>query len=100
VLHAELTDALADIVAAVVEHEKPGTLTIKVTVKPEADGAVKVVDDFTAKVPRQASKPSLFFADSVGNLSRRNPRQPELPLRSIPGGSDNENDQAEEANNA
>ncbi len=98
VFHAELTDALAAIVAGVTEHERGGTLTIKVTVKPEADGAVKVSTDFTAKVPRAAAKPSLFFADSAGNLSRRNPRQPELPLRGIPGGGTN--DEAEEAKNA
>lgn len=99
VFHAELGDALADIVAGVTEHERGGTLTIKVTVKPEADGAVKISTDFTAKVPRAAARPSLFFADSKGNLSRRNPRQPELPLRGIPGGG-NDDPQAEEANQA
>jgi hypothetical protein len=83
VLHAELTDALAELVAKVAEHEKGGTLTLKITIKPEADGAVKVADEVAIKAPRPASRPSLFFTDSSGNLSRRNPRQPELPLREI-----------------
>lgn len=83
VLHAELTDELAKLVAKVSEHEKGGTLTLKITVKPEADGAVKVSDEIAVKAPRPAARPSLFFTDSAGNLSRRNPRQPELPLREV-----------------
>jgi hypothetical protein len=95
VLAAELTDQLAELVAAVCEHEKGGTLTLKITVKPEADGAVKVSDDWAVKKPRAAARPSLFFADSAGNLSRRNPRQPELPLRGIPGrGGNNDGQEA------
>jgi hypothetical protein len=87
-LHGELTDELAALAAAVARHEKPGTLTLKVTIKPGEDGADYLVisDEVSAKPPQPPRSPSLFYADSDGNLSRNNPRQPQLPLREVGGG--------------
>jgi hypothetical protein len=88
-LHSELSDALAEVVQAVVDHEKPGTVQLTVTVKPsEMDGAVVVSDKVVAKPPEPEKGASLFFSDSRGNLSRRDPRQQELPLREVGGGAD------------
>ena len=84
-LHADLSDKLADVVAGVVEHEKVGTVTLTLTVRPNAAGTVTVTDDVKAKVPEGEKPASLFFADGHGNLSRRDPRQMEMtgPVRDV-----------------
>jgi len=81
-LHAELTERLAEVTAAVIEHGKAGslTLTIKISQQKGAERAVIVADDLKVKVPAPERGESLFFADEDGNLSRRDPRQPALPL--------------------
>lgn len=83
-LHAELSDALAEIGRAVGEHDKASELTLKIRVAPNGANTVIVTDDLKVKTPEAARPASLFFTDSRGNLSRRDPRQPELPLRQVP----------------
>lgn len=87
-LHTELSDELAELVHACVETGKKGTLVLTVTVVPakDEDGTVQVTDGVKVTVPKPDARPSVFFADDHGNLSRTNPRQPELPLREVPGG--------------
>lgn len=88
-LHQELSEGLAELVAAVMEQEKPGTLTLQLKVSPAGDGEqVHVVDKVKVAAPQPDNKPSIFFATAEGNLSRRNPRQPELPLRKVPSAGD------------
>lgn len=85
-LHSEVSEKLQTLVAAVAEHGKAGALTLTISVKP-VDGSVGqyvVSDDVKVKAPEPARGASLFFADDVGNLSRSDPRQPELPLREVP----------------
>lgn len=84
-LHAELSDALADVVAAVMKHGKKGSLTVKFEIKPEGDDAVSVSDKYDAKAPTPPAKASLFFADEAGQISRQRLNQPELPLRAVDG---------------
>jgi hypothetical protein len=81
-LHDELSHALTELVAACVETGKKGQLTLKVAVEPTKDGVtVLVTDDVAITKPKHDAMPALFFPDSRGNLRRRDPRQPELPLR-------------------
>lgn len=85
-LHARLSDQLAEITAAVKETGKKGLLTVKIEVKPlaKADhGTLVVTGSSTAKAPEgdDDSPTSVFFADDSGNLSRNDPRQPQLPFR-------------------
>lgn len=95
--HGELSEMLQDLVAAVVEHNKAGKLTLTITVQPgEAYGTYLVRDDVKSSPPKPDKTASLFYADDRGNLSRRNPMQPELPLRPVAGGA-NDNDDAEGA---
>lgn len=96
-LHAELSDALADVVAGVMKHGKGGTLTVKFTVKPEGDEAITIADSYTAKVPTPPAKASIFFADEHGHMSRQRLNQLEMPLRGINGGTDDEQDGGQEA---
>lgn len=84
-LHGELSDALAEVVAAVDEHRKAGTLVLTVKVTPNNDGqTVTVTDKIKVTLPEGDRGAAIFFVDADGNLSRRNPRQIELPLREVP----------------
>lgn len=85
VLHAELSEALAEVSAAVLQHNKPGKLGLAITVKPagNAQFTVFVSDEVKVTVPQPDKPTSMFFADDDGNLSRRDPRQAELPLRDV-----------------
>jgi hypothetical protein len=80
-LHGELAEALAEVARAVVDVQKPGTLTLTLKLKPsKVDGALTVEDEVKVKAPEPDRGAALFFPDSAGNLSRRDPRQPELPF--------------------
>lgn len=90
-LHAELTEQLTELVKSCTEHGKKGSLTLTVTVKPSDDGYhLFVTDDTKATLPRGERPSALYFSDEDGNLSRRDPRQQELPLRKIDGGKGEE----------
>lgn len=81
----ELTEELARIVAGVVQMEKPGTLTLKLTVKPAAENSEMVVitDELTVKVPQPDRPPTWFFATDDGGLARKSPTQDDLPFRPV-----------------
>lgn len=85
VLHAELSDALNELVAAVGQTGRGGDLILKVRVKPAAkmSGAVVVTDDVVVKKPAGDRGDALYFIDKHNNLSRENPDQPRLPLREV-----------------
>lgn len=84
-LHAELSEKLAELTAACMEHRKKGSLTLKVTVEPQKDKVTLFVSDEVSVKAPVADRPSaLYFADDRGNLSRNDPRQLEIPLREVP----------------
>lgn len=83
-LHGELSDLLAELVLAALEHEKKGSLTVKLDVAPNSDGlTVTITDTVTLKKPEANRGAGIWFSDENGNLSRRNPAQPELPFREV-----------------
>ena len=82
-LAVELGEALNELVEAVTETTKEGSLTLVIKIKPE--GAVLLVsDDVRLKLPAVKSAASIFYADAGNNLTRKDPRQPELPLAEVP----------------
>lgn len=85
-LHSELSEKLAELAAAVAEHGKEGSISLRIKVKPlkEASDQYLVTDEVKVSAPEGNRGGSLFFADDRGNLSRSNPRQPELPFREVP----------------
>lgn len=86
-LAAELGDALQELVTAVQENGKSGTLTLQVKVASNGDDlTVTVTDKITVKKPEPARGAAIFYIDVHGNLVRRNPMQPELPLQGLDGG--------------
>jgi hypothetical protein len=80
----ELADELQCLVAAVRATGKPGELTLKLKVKPPKKSTseyLTIEDSVTTKTPRLEREDTLFFTTADNNLTRRNPRQPDLPLQ-------------------
>jgi len=80
---SELTASLQELVAAIEATRKAGHLIYKLTIKPvdsaaADDGAVKVTDEITVKMPTHDRPTSIFFVDDACNLVRHNPRQSSL----------------------
>ncbi|MBA9003762.1 hypothetical protein [Thermomonospora cellulosilytica] len=81
-VHDEASERLHELVDAVREHGAKGTLTLVLEVAPIAKGdvsALTVTGKVTAKPP-VGTQASAFFVDDAGNLSRRDPRQTEIPI--------------------
>lgn len=86
--HAELTDALAEVGAAVMETGKAGEVVLRIKVqKASKKGGhqMLVSDEVQVKAPKPARDESLFFFDErTGSLTRTDPHQPSLPLQEVP----------------
>ena len=80
----ELADAMREATQAVTLSGKASTVEFKVKFTPAARGAFGVV--FSApKVKKSEAEraSSIWFGDEHGNLHRNDPRQKELPLRTV-----------------
>lgn len=78
----DAAEALQEVTQAVQETGKPGTVTIQFQVRPASkhDATMLVIrDKVSAKTPEPDRAETVFFATDDGQLSRRDPRQPELP---------------------
>jgi hypothetical protein len=73
--HTKLSENLADLTAAVRDHGKAGTLTIKVRVEPTKGTENLSVSVTSVLNAPQETETSIFFADDSGNLTRHDPRQ-------------------------
>ncbi len=73
-------EELAQVVRAVTATGKPGSLTIKLTVKPQKGDNEQVVisSKLSATTPTADMPEAIFFADMEGDLHRNDPRQPEM----------------------
>lgn len=76
--HGELSDAFRDLVQAVTDTGKPGTLTYTVKVEPDkkAEGMLRVSDKVAAKTPEYDRVVRVYWQGRDGNLTRQNPHQP------------------------
>lgn len=84
--HAELSESLHELIAAVKETGKGGTITYQVEIKPLSKGddlTLTVTDKVVIKLPKGERAHSVFFVDDDGNLIRNDPRQATLPLRDV-----------------
>ena len=82
----ELTEALAEVVNAVIATGKKGALQLKLDINPasKGDAVVTVTDEIKKTVPQEKRTGTLMFATPSGSLQRQNPRQTDLPLVSAP----------------
>ena len=85
--HDTLSVELHDLVQAVREHGKKGTLTLTITVAPFSkgdDSQFTVTEEVKASKPKAEPRPSIYFADRAGNLSTSDPNQSTLPIAELP----------------
>jgi hypothetical protein len=87
-LHADLSRAVQNIVGelqniAGARGGKPkATLTLKLDITLDS-GMVVIAADVAEKLPRPVRGKSFLYATPENNLTRRNPRQPDLPFRDV-----------------
>ena len=84
----ELTDELdvtmRELVKAVDESGKVGTITLTLKLKPTKSGAIELADDIKCKMPQSDKVTTILFPTVEGNLQRNDPAQGELDgLRSV-----------------
>lgn len=81
----EAADALQQLVAAVSDTGKVGKMTIEISIAPasKGQGAVKVADKITLKIPTWPAGETILFVTPDNNLVPNNPRQESLDLRSV-----------------
>lgn len=74
------TRKLADLVRAVDDTGKAGSLTIVFKVKPEKGGGSQktIACDIKAKMPESELPEAVFFSDEEGSLHRADPQQREM----------------------
>lgn len=80
----ELNVTLRELVKAVDESEKVGSITITLKLKPTKSGAIEIYDDIKCKMPQADKTSTMMFPTVEGNLQRNDPAQGELDgLRSV-----------------
>lgn len=81
-LHAELSEALAKVLLACAENEKPAELTLKVRIvtNPDYPGQVILSDQIQTKLPAKATAAAYIFDQDAMRLAGELPGQPSIPL--------------------
>lgn len=80
----ELSAKLQEAVTVVRSLNRPGTLTLKLTITPFNEGAFAVTDEVTTKLPMPKKGHTLFYATDEGVLVREDPNQQEMKLTIAP----------------
>jgi hypothetical protein len=93
ITHDQMSKGLHDLLESVKEVGKPGSVTLSINVKPIGKGderQVMVGAVVKVKSPESRAAEQFYWLDDEGNLSRNDPRQPELPLQDVsrPSASD------------
>lgn len=86
---SELSEKLRELTKKVRATGRKGKLTFELTVAPLSKGggsAVCITDKVKLATPEIEPDMGIFYVEDDGSLSRNDPRQRELPLRSIDGG--------------
>ncbi len=80
-LAEQLSIELGDLVTAVIDTGKAGSLTLVLKVQPDSEGSIKMGATVKTAVPKPSVGEAIFFAAANGALSRSDPRQADLLLR-------------------
>lgn len=75
----ELGEAMWDLVQRVQDTGKAGSLQLTIKVQPNGRGQIEVLDEVKLRLPEFSRPTTAFYTDRSGNVSRRNPAQPEIP---------------------
>lgn len=79
----DASETLAKLIHDIQSVGKRGSLTLTLTIEPVTKGnttTLVVVDEIKVKPPKIDEGSTIVFANEKGQLSRRDPRQPELPM--------------------
>lgn len=81
----ELSEELATAVQRAIDTGKVAEVTLKIKIKPEANGKqVFITDEIKSKIPQFPREQTILFPTSDGNLQREDPRQASIPgIRSV-----------------
>lgn len=80
----EITVALGELVGAVQETGRGGTLTLTLSVKPQSKGAeniITIADTIAVKMPKVDKGETIMFVSADGSLTRNDPRQMNMELK-------------------
>lgn len=87
---SDLAESMRRVTQAVQESGRAGYLTLRIDIRPASKGragALVVEDEIKEKLPSEDKAGSIFFADKSFNLTREDPNQQTLELRSVEGAS-------------
>ena len=77
--HEQISEEMHQLLSAVAEHGRKGSLTITVAVEPPKGaydgGPLAIAIESVVKAPKPAAPPSIYFRDHDGNATRNDPRQ-------------------------
>lgn len=81
----EMADAIQQVVASVEETGKAGKVIVEIAVAPasKGQGAVKVADKITLKLPALPAGETIMFVTPDNNLVANDPRQSSLELKTV-----------------
>lgn len=74
----ELERQLQNVVRAVRETAKVGTVSLKMKIKPNGEEAVSILSEVDSKAPVKPLGESSFYANSKGHLGKRPPGQTDM----------------------
>lgn len=79
----ELDEAIATVANAVKEQQKRGSITLTLTFDPvkHNEAQVEITESIKVVTPQRGRASTTMFIQKDGSLSRRDPRQPELPMQ-------------------
>ena len=73
----------SELINAVASHNKAGTLTLKIAVKPSTAGTLAVKAECNVTKPKGMPAESLLWPTPEGNLMAEDPRQTKLDLKTV-----------------
>ena len=86
--HAEMTAGIEELLAAVANTGKAGSITLKIEVKPASKGSevdkVMIFDKVTTTLPKPERGTDVYWLTTDNELSRSHPKQSSLDLRAAP----------------
>lgn len=69
---------LAELIEAIQQTGQGGSLTLKITIKPNKAGQLEAQPDLTMKKPTRSLGTGIYFATDEGRLTRRDPYQMDI----------------------
>ena len=89
--HDDMSEGLHDLIAAVKDTRKKGTITLTITVAPQKNNqeVLLITDNVVVKAPEFERAAAFYYVDKHGNPTRNDPRQMAFEtMQSVPAPHD------------